>query len=140
MNPYTKWQLILSQPCLPIAPLSRITTPNGNRTRKPKPATDFKSVLYTYSNTGAYFCERPDSNRLGWIFSPVLYPLGYFHIKEQVTGFEPVIFGLEDRRVLPATLNLHISCHARIRTRSLKNQNLPCYQLHHTTMNCPFWI
>ena len=27
-----------------------------------------------------------------------LYQLGYFHIKKQVTGFEPVIFGLEDRR------------------------------------------
>ena len=76
-----------------------------------------------------------DSNHLNWIFSPVLYQLGYFHIKEQVTGFEPVIFGLEDRRDKPTTLNLQKSSPSKIRTYTTQIQSLVHYQLCYRRIN-----
>ena len=45
-------------------------------------------VAFNRMNFFNILCERGDSNSLGWIFSPVLYPLGYIHKSMGLERFE----------------------------------------------------
>lgn len=64
----------------PIAPRRHLITPSRICTGKP-----FRQLVLSQScfliSPSEHKRGRADSNCLSWIFSPVLYLLGYFHIK-----------------------------------------------------------
>lgn len=108
--------LVLSQTCIPFHHRSMILKVGLEPTYHK--ATDPKSAVSPIAPLEHIFVKGWNRTIDMQIFSLSLLPTELLPHKEQVTGFEPVIFGLEDRRDKPASLNLHISCHARTRTRN----------------------
>lgn len=118
LNPHTLRQLILSQPCLPLHHLSMIFTLRGTCTLNPSRQLGLNQSCILNSTTRAYMTRKDGIEPSTCRFSVCrYYQLSYFHIKEQITGFEPVTSCLEGRRDKPTTLNLHKSSPIRTRTQ-----------------------
>ena len=116
-NLHTEWQLILSQPCLPLHHVG-IHYSEQDLHLQSIPATGLKPVVYSNFHHQSIKARKDGLEPSKLDFQSSALPVRLLPHKKQVTGFEPVIFGLEDRRDKPTTLNLHISCHARTRTRN----------------------